>query len=199
MEQIFKNGTMAQIDDFFYAWKQGRRHYRCWLSECTPLCRSRTGFCANNLSEYLHHRLLQEELSFCLRQSAFPMWKNCWGGEAKARAWYFAEILRDERKRQKLTQQQLGERIGKKREYISSLEQGQTDMQLSTFMLIANALGLRFSLVVGWPFCHITIYNSAHASRSRCVCAFCFPSCPQIVGGLLIYVKRKSESDKVKP
>ena len=55
----------------------------------------------------------------------------------------------DERKRQKLTQQQLGERIGKKREYISSLEQGQTDMQLSTFMLIANALGLRFSLVVG--------------------------------------------------
>ncbi len=69
--------------------------------------------------------------------------------EAKAKAWYFAELLRDERKRQKLTQQQLGERIGKKREYISALEQGQTDMQLSTFMLIANALGLRFSLVVG--------------------------------------------------
>ena len=69
--------------------------------------------------------------------------------QAKAEAWYYAELLRDERKRQKLTQQQLGERIGKKREYISSLEQGQTDMQLSTFMLIANALGLRFSLVVG--------------------------------------------------
>ena len=66
--------------------------------------------------------------------------------EAKAKAWYFAEILCDERKRQKLTQQQLGERIGMKREYISALEQGQTDMQLSTFMLIANALGLRFSL-----------------------------------------------------
>ena len=69
--------------------------------------------------------------------------------QAKAEAWYYAEILREERKRQKLTQQQLGERIGKKREYISSLEQGQTDMQLSTFMLIANALGLKFSLVVG--------------------------------------------------
>ncbi len=69
--------------------------------------------------------------------------------EAKAKAWYYAELLRDERKRQKLTQQQLGDRIGKKREYISSLEQGKTDMQLSTFMLIANALGLRFSLVVG--------------------------------------------------
>ena len=69
--------------------------------------------------------------------------------DARAKAWYFAELLRNERKRQKLTQQQLGERIGKKREYVSSLEQGQTDMQLSTFMLIANALGLRFSLVVG--------------------------------------------------
>ena len=41
--------------------------------------------------------------------------------EAKAKAWYYAELLRDERKRQKLTQQELGERIGKKREYISSL------------------------------------------------------------------------------
>lgn len=69
--------------------------------------------------------------------------------DARAKAWYFAELLRNERKRQKLTQQQLGERIGKKREYVSSLEKGQTDMQLSTFMLIANALGLRFSLVLG--------------------------------------------------
>ncbi|MBP5456229.1 MAG: helix-turn-helix transcriptional regulator [Paludibacteraceae bacterium] len=69
--------------------------------------------------------------------------------EAKAQAWHYANLLRDERKRQKLTQQQLGERIGKKREYISSLEHGRTDMQLSTFMLIANALGLKFSLVVG--------------------------------------------------
>ena len=41
--------------------------------------------------------------------------------EAKAKAWYYAELLRDERKRQKLTQQKLGERIGKKREYISAL------------------------------------------------------------------------------
>lgn len=69
--------------------------------------------------------------------------------EARAEAWYYAELLKEERKRQKLTQKQLGERIGKKREYISALERGKTDMQLSTFLLIANALGLRFSLVVG--------------------------------------------------
>lgn len=69
--------------------------------------------------------------------------------DAKARAWYYAELLKDERKRQKMTQQQLAIRIGKKREYISKLEQGSLDMQLSTFLQISNALGMRFSLVVG--------------------------------------------------
>lgn len=58
-------------------------------------------------------------------------------------------LLKDERKRQKMTQKALAEKIGKKREYVSSLEKGQTDMQLSTFLRIANALGLNFSLVVG--------------------------------------------------
>ena len=48
-----------------------------------------------------------------------------------------------------MTQQELAEHIGKKREYISALEKGQTDMQLSTFLRIADALGLKFSLVLG--------------------------------------------------
>ena len=69
--------------------------------------------------------------------------------EAKSKAWYYAEKLKDERKRQKMTQQELAEHIGKKREYISALEKGQTDMQLSTFLRIADALGLKFSLVLG--------------------------------------------------
>lgn len=69
--------------------------------------------------------------------------------DAKAKAWYFAELLKDERKKQNITQKSLAERIGKKREYISALEKGQTDMQLSTFLKIADALGLRFSLVLG--------------------------------------------------
>ena len=69
--------------------------------------------------------------------------------DAKAKAWYYAEMLKDERKKQNITQKALAERIGKKREYISALEKGQTDMQLSTFLKIADALGLRFSLVLG--------------------------------------------------
>lgn len=68
--------------------------------------------------------------------------------EWKARAWYLEELLKSERKKQKITQQQLADRMGKKREYISALEQGKTDMQLSTFLQMANALGMNFSLVV---------------------------------------------------
>jgi len=64
----------------------------------------------------------------------------------KALAWYCGEVLRERRKEIQMTQQQLAERIGKKREYIVLLEKGETDMQLSTFFSISQALGLRFSL-----------------------------------------------------
>lgn len=67
--------------------------------------------------------------------------------EGKAEAWYYSELLKDTRKKNKITQQQLADMIGKKREYIAVLERGETDMQLSTFLNIANALGLRFGLV----------------------------------------------------
>jgi transcriptional regulator with XRE-family HTH domain len=48
-----------------------------------------------------------------------------------------------------MTQQQLADKIGKKREYISQIERGNSDMQLSTFLQISNALGLQFAMVVG--------------------------------------------------
>lgn len=67
--------------------------------------------------------------------------------EAKARAWYYGEILRDARKASGITQQQLAEQIGKKREYIALIEKGRTDMQLSTFIQITEALGLSISLI----------------------------------------------------
>lgn len=64
---------------------------------------------------------------------------------AKAQAWYLAEVLREERKKRKITQSQLAEIIGKSRTYVTALEKGQTDMQLSTFLKISHALGLNFS------------------------------------------------------
>ena len=69
--------------------------------------------------------------------------------DAKAQSWYYAELLRDERKKQHISQSQLATLVGKSRTYITALEKGQTDMQLSTFILMSRALGLNFSLVMG--------------------------------------------------
>ena len=66
--------------------------------------------------------------------------------DAKSRAWYYAEVLRNARKTAGITQQQLAEKIGKKREYVAMLEKGETDMQLSTFIMISEAVGLKISL-----------------------------------------------------
>ena len=67
--------------------------------------------------------------------------------EERALNWYYSEILRDRRKELKITQKQLAEKVGKKREYIALLEKGETDMQLSTFLNISQALDLRFALM----------------------------------------------------
>jgi DNA-binding XRE family transcriptional regulator len=64
----------------------------------------------------------------------------------RAYKWYYGELLKERRKELRLTQKQFAEKVGKKREYISALEKGETDMQLSTFFNIAGALGLRFDL-----------------------------------------------------
>jgi len=69
--------------------------------------------------------------------------------DTKALAWYYGKALRDKRKELKITQKQLAEKIGKKREYVALLEKGETDMQLSTFFNISQALGMRFMSPVG--------------------------------------------------
>lgn len=66
--------------------------------------------------------------------------------QAKALSWYYGEILRDRRKQLNITQKELAERIGKERSYISKIEKGETDMQLSSFLRIATALGLTVDL-----------------------------------------------------
>lgn len=66
--------------------------------------------------------------------------------DAKSRAWYYAEVLRNARKEAGITQKQLADKIGKKREYVAMLEKGETDMQLSTFIMISEAVGLKLIL-----------------------------------------------------
>ncbi|MBS5795401.1 MAG: helix-turn-helix domain-containing protein [Dysgonomonas mossii] len=66
--------------------------------------------------------------------------------EKEAIAHYYGEILKDKRKELKLTQESLAEKVGLKRSYIAKIEKGETDLQISSLVRLANALGLKFSL-----------------------------------------------------
>lgn len=63
----------------------------------------------------------------------------------EAFSFYFGEIIKNRRKELKLSQNDLAELIGKKRPYISRIENGE-DIRLSNFSLIANALKLSIQL-----------------------------------------------------
>lgn len=68
--------------------------------------------------------------------------------EDDAQTFILAECLKDERKKAGLTQEQLAERIGTKKSYISKLENGHADVQLSTLFRIFNGLGKRVAVTV---------------------------------------------------
>ena len=58
---------------------------------------------------------------------------------------YYGEIIRSRRKELKMSQNQLADRVGKKRPYISRIENGE-DIRISNLVLIANALDLSLQL-----------------------------------------------------
>ncbi|MDA8692619.1 helix-turn-helix transcriptional regulator [Saprospiraceae bacterium] len=63
----------------------------------------------------------------------------------EAYAFYLSEILKARRKELKMTQEELAIKVGKKRPYISRVENGE-DVRLSNFVQIARVLGLNFKL-----------------------------------------------------
>jgi ribosome-binding protein aMBF1 (putative translation factor) len=63
----------------------------------------------------------------------------------QAFSYYFGEIIKNRRKELNLSQNELAEMIGKKRPYISRIENGE-DIRISNFALIANALNLNIQL-----------------------------------------------------
>ncbi len=67
--------------------------------------------------------------------------------DEKAKAHYYGVILRARRKELKITQQQLADQVGTARSYIAKVERGETNIQLSSFFRIANALRIQFSPV----------------------------------------------------
>jgi ribosome-binding protein aMBF1 (putative translation factor) len=63
----------------------------------------------------------------------------------EAFSYYFGEIIKNRRKELQMSQENLAEKVGKKRPYISRIENGE-DIRLSNFALVANALGLSIEL-----------------------------------------------------
>lgn len=63
----------------------------------------------------------------------------------EAFSFYFGEIIKNRRKELNMSQEKLAQLVGKKRPYISRVENGE-DIRMSNFVLIANALNLSFQL-----------------------------------------------------
>ncbi len=68
--------------------------------------------------------------------------------DKETEAFCLAKTLREERKRAGLTQEELAEKIGTKKTYISRLENGKADIQLGTLFRIFEGLGRRVSLTI---------------------------------------------------
>ena len=68
--------------------------------------------------------------------------------DSRVDAFILGERLKAERLKAGFTQEQLAERIGTRKSYISRVENGRADIQVSTLFKIFNGLGRRLSLTV---------------------------------------------------
>lgn len=62
----------------------------------------------------------------------------------EALSWYYGQILRSRRQELRMTQKQLADKLGREQSYIARVERGKVDVQLSSFLRIAAALGIQF-------------------------------------------------------
>ena len=69
--------------------------------------------------------------------------------EIKAKAFAIGELIKDERRLAHLTQQELADKTGTKKSFISRIENGHTDIQLSTlYKLLEIGLGKKISISI---------------------------------------------------
>lgn len=69
--------------------------------------------------------------------------------EQKAQYFVISEMLRQARREANMTQEQLAQKVGTKKSYISRLENGQCDIQLSTlYRIFEQGLGRRIILLI---------------------------------------------------
>jgi len=64
----------------------------------------------------------------------------------ESQAYYTGQLIEEARKNAHLTQEELANRVGSNKSYISRVENGKTEPRVSTFYRIAAALGLSVEL-----------------------------------------------------
>ena len=70
--------------------------------------------------------------------------------EIKAKAFAIGELLREARKESRMTQEELARKTGTKKSFISRIENGHSDIQLSTlYRLVEIGFGKRVNLTIG--------------------------------------------------
>ena len=68
--------------------------------------------------------------------------------EMECDAFIIGEQLKEERRRAGLTQEELAEKIGTKKSFISRVEKGKADIQLSTLVKVFRGLGRQVSIQI---------------------------------------------------
>jgi len=69
--------------------------------------------------------------------------------DIKAKSFAIGEIIKEERKQAKMTQEELAKRTGTRKSFISRIENGHSDIQLSTlYKLIEQGLGKKINLSI---------------------------------------------------
>jgi DNA-binding XRE family transcriptional regulator len=69
--------------------------------------------------------------------------------EIKAKAFAIGEILKDARKEAQMTQEELAKKTGTRKSFISRIENGHSDIQLSTlYRLVEIGLGKKVTLTI---------------------------------------------------
>ena len=69
--------------------------------------------------------------------------------ELKSKSFIIGEMIKEERHLANLTQEELAEKAGTKKSYISRIENGQSDIQLTTlFKIIESGLGKELTLAI---------------------------------------------------
>ena len=70
--------------------------------------------------------------------------------EIRAKAFAIGAILRDARKNAQMTQEELANKTGTRKSFISRIENGHSDIQLSTlYRLVEIGFGKRVNLTIG--------------------------------------------------